>query len=52
MTYDNAYIGYMCSFNSQGTLEYEMVATGEPGLHLIDLYPGIYRWAQTDTIQH
>ncbi|MEO4054688.1 hypothetical protein [Solibacillus sp. CAU 1738] len=49
MTYDNAYIGYMCSFNSQGTLEYEMVATGEPGLHLIDLYPGIYRWAQTDT---
>ncbi|SHG56332.1 hypothetical protein SAMN05216225_104121 [Ornithinibacillus halophilus] len=42
MTYDNAYMGYMCSFNSQGTLEFTTYATGEPGHHLMDLYPGLY----------
>lgn len=39
----------MCAFNSQGMLEYELIATGEVGVHYIDLYPGIYRWAQEDT---
>ena len=48
MTYDNAHVGYMCSFNSQGTLEYEFIATGDEGFHFIDLYPGIYRWEQED----
>ncbi|WP_102348602.1 IPT/TIG domain-containing protein [Bacillus sp. Marseille-P3661] len=43
LTYDNAYIGYMCSFNSQGTLKFKMTVNGAPGHHLIDLYPGIYR---------
>lgn len=42
LTYDNAYSGYMCSFNSQGELVFETIATGEVGTHLIDLYPGIY----------
>ncbi len=45
MTYDNAYMGYMCSFNSQGTLEFTTYATGEPGHHFMDLYPGVY-WQQ------
>jgi hypothetical protein len=42
MTYDNAHMGYMCSFNSQGTLEFTTYATGEPGFHFMDLYPGVY----------
>lgn len=42
MTYDNAYMGYMCSFNSQGTLKFTTIATGQKGYHLIDLYPGLY----------
>jgi hypothetical protein len=43
LNYDNAYTGYMCSFNSQGTLKFTIIAAGEPGYHLLDLYPGIYR---------
>lgn len=43
LTYDNAYMGYMCSFNSQGTLKFKMTVNGEPGHHLIDMYPGIYK---------
>lgn len=46
LTYDNAYVGYMCGFNSQGTVKFTIVASGEPGYHLIDLYPGIYRGEQ------
>jgi hypothetical protein len=45
MTYDNAYMGYMCSFNSQGTLEFTTIATGELGMHYMDFYPGVY-WQQ------
>lgn len=43
LTYDNAYMGYMCGFNTQGTVKFTMIASGEPGYHLIDLYPGIYK---------
>jgi hypothetical protein len=43
VTYDNNYSGYACGFNSQGDLELIMPATGEPGWHFIDLYPGIYK---------
>ncbi len=43
VTYDNAYIGYACSFNSQGDLTIYLQATGEPGMHFIDVYPGIYK---------
>jgi hypothetical protein len=41
-TYDNAYMGYACGFNSQGDVVINFTATGQPGEHLIDLYPGIY----------
>lgn len=43
VTYDNAYIGYACGFNSNGDVTITLVATGGPGTHLIDLYPMIYR---------
>ena len=40
VVYDNATSGYACAFNSQGDIEIIMQATGEPGWHFIDLYPG------------
>ncbi|MBI4674087.1 MAG: hypothetical protein HY741_20780 [Chloroflexi bacterium] len=43
VTYDNAYIGYACGFNSVGDITLNMVATGEPGTHLIELWPTIYQ---------
>jgi hypothetical protein len=42
-TYDNAYMGYACGFNSRGDVTINFTATGAPGVHLIDLYPGIYQ---------
>jgi hypothetical protein len=42
-TYDNAYMGYACGFNSQGDVVINFTAAGSPGVHLIDLYPGIYQ---------
>jgi hypothetical protein len=47
-TYDNAYMGYACGFNSQGDVVINFTAAGEPGLHLIDLYPGIYQGPPTE----
>jgi hypothetical protein len=47
VVYDNSYIGYACAFNSQGDIELIMKATGEPGWHFIDLYPGIYKGSET-----
>jgi hypothetical protein len=43
VVYDNAYIGYACGFNSQGDVVIYLQATGAPGMHYIDLYPGIYK---------
>ncbi len=48
-TYDNAYMGYACGFNSQGDVVINFVATGTVGPHLIDLYPGIYQGPPTET---
>ncbi len=42
-TYDTAYMGYACGFNSKGDVVINFTATGAPGTHLIDLYPGIYQ---------
>ena len=42
VTYDNAYIGYACGFNSNGYVRIQLLATGKPGTHLIDLYPLLY----------
>ena len=47
-TYDNAYMGYACGFNSNGDVVINFTASGEPGVHLIDLYPGIYQGPATE----
>ena len=47
-TYDNAYMGYACGFNSQGDVVINFMAAGAPGVHLIDLYPGIYQGPPTE----
>jgi hypothetical protein len=47
MVYDNSYNGYACAFNSQGDVEIFVQATGAPGWHFIDLYPGIYKGTET-----
>lgn len=43
VTYDNSYLGYACGFNSQGDVTMHLVAYGEPGTHLIDLYPVVFK---------
>ncbi|HXX39695.1 MAG TPA: hypothetical protein VEP50_16355 [bacterium] len=43
VTYDNAYMGYACGFNSRGDVTIYFRATGGPGVHLIDLYPMMYQ---------
>lgn len=43
VTYDNAVLGYACGFNTSGDVTVNLVGTGRPGIHLIDLYPAIYR---------
>ena len=48
VVYDNAYNGYACAFNSQGDLQIFVPATGAPGWHFIDLYPGIYKGTEAD----
>ena len=40
--YDNSYIVYGCGFNSNGDVVLNLIATGAPGTHLIDLYPMLY----------
>lgn len=47
IVYDNSYIGYACAFNSQGDVQIFLQATGAPGWHFIDLYPGIYKGTET-----
>jgi hypothetical protein len=47
-TYDNAYMGYVCGFNSQGDVVMTFRAAGEPGRHVIDLFPGIYQGPPTE----
>jgi hypothetical protein len=50
-TYDNAYMGYACGFNSHGDVVINFTASGEPGAHVIDLYPGIYQGPATEPQQ-
>ncbi len=40
--YDNSYIGYGCGFNSGGNVTIDIVATGGPGIHTIDVYPSVW----------
>jgi hypothetical protein len=43
--YDNSYVGYGCGFNSNGDVVVNLVATGGPGTHLIDIYPLLYTYS-------
>ncbi|MBI4336372.1 MAG: hypothetical protein HY683_00885 [Chloroflexi bacterium] len=43
ITYDNAYVGYACGLSCSGDITVDLVATGGPGTHLIDLYPTVSR---------
>ncbi|MBI4187492.1 MAG: hypothetical protein HY530_08335 [Chloroflexi bacterium] len=43
VNYDNAYTGYACGFSSNGDITLNLIASGGPGTHLIDLYPTVYR---------
>ena len=45
-TYDNAYMGYACGFNTRGDVVIHFTAAGAPGVHIIDFYPGIYQGAE------
>jgi hypothetical protein len=47
VVYDNSYTGYACGFNTSGDVQIFMRASGAPGWHFIDLYPGIYRGKET-----
>ncbi len=46
VTYDNSYIGFACGFGTGGDITLFLTATGDPGVHLIDLYPMIYQGAR------
>jgi hypothetical protein len=41
-------MGYACGFNSAGDVVINFMATGTPGPHVIDLYPGIYQGPPTE----
>jgi hypothetical protein len=43
IVYDNSYLGFACGFNSVGDVTVYLVATGEPGVHLVSFYPMIYQ---------
>lgn len=43
MVYDGAYMGFACGFNSQGDIQIPFPLTGAPGVHFVDIYPGIYK---------
>ena len=49
--YDNSYIGYACGFNSQGNVTVTVTASGQPGLHTIDIYPSIWWGTSTPAAQ-
>ena len=50
ITYDNGYIGFACGFNSNGDVTVNLIASGAPGIHLIDLYPMIYNGGHGDPL--
>ena len=47
VVYDNAFAGYACAFQSSGDLTIFLTASGAPGWHYIDMYPGIYQGTET-----
>lgn len=52
VTYDDAFLGYSCGFNSQGDVTISLLAAGGVGWHYIDLYPGIYKGEDAPGVQN
>jgi len=42
ITYDNAFLGFACSFNSQGNISVWVQAVGGAGPHVVGVYPALY----------
>lgn len=42
LTYDNAFIGYACSFTNQGHISVWLQAVGAKGTHILGVYPALY----------
>ncbi len=42
ITYDNAFLGFACSFNSQGNISVWVQAVGGAGPHVVGIYPALY----------
>ena len=51
IVYDNSLVGYACGFNSFGDVNVYMEATGEPGWHFINFYPGIYKGTEDGRLE-
>ena len=43
VTYDDDFVGYGCGFNTQGDVQMQLRASGDPGLHTINCFPAIYK---------
>jgi hypothetical protein len=48
--YDNSFVGYCCGFTSNGTVNNYIPASGTPGYHFIDFWPGIYKGTEAGKI--
>lgn len=46
--YNNDYVGYACGFNTNGDVQVQLRASGDPGLQTIDLYPALYKKPNED----
>lgn len=47
ITYDNAFLGFACSFNSGGNITVYVQVRGGVGPHIIGVYPALY-WGPSD----
>lgn len=47
ITYDNAFLGFACSFNSGGNITVYVQARGGVGPHFLGIYPALY-WGPSD----
>lgn len=42
LDYDNSFLGYGCGFNSGGNVTFNIIISGAPGIHTIDVYPSVW----------
>jgi len=47
LTWDNRFLGFACSFNSQGNITVWVQAVGGVGPHVLGVYPALY-WGPSD----